>query len=158
MKNLTNILSSSESILSNNTIIASIKTMNAAHTSLSAVIKSLKSDEDAWSCFEQIFAMCSDTVEKSKVTPAMIIKLVPACLKNEKGEICTIRRVYESERVQVYRDGLPVLRDGKPLEKNIRKVDTEGNEIVKDIKLFPIKNWSVKTLVTLIAQASAASE
>lgn len=158
MKNLNEILSGSETVLSNNTIIASIKTMNAACTSMSAVLKSLKSDDDAWSCFEQIFAMCSDVVDKSKVTPALIIKCMPACLKNEKGEICTIRRVYESERVQVYRDGLPVLREGKPLEKTIRKVDTEGNEVVKEIKLFPIKNWSVKTLVTLIAQASAASE
>lgn len=72
--------------------------------------------------------------------------------------LCTVRRIYETEEVQLYRAGQPLCKSGKPLTQRRPKEDADGEKIVKEYKLCRVSAWSVGLLMSLLAQSKAANE
>lgn len=85
-------------------------------------------------------------------------------VKNEDGTerevevLCTVRRVFETEEVQLYRDGMPLCKAGKPLTQKRAKEDEDGEKVVKEYKLCKVSAWSIGLLMNLLAQSRAANE
>ena len=78
--------------------------------------------------------------------------------EREVEVLCTVRRVFETEEVQLYRDGMPLCKAGKPLTQKRAKEDEDGEKVVKEYKLCKVSAWSIGLLMNLLAQSKAANE
>lgn len=135
---------------------------------LNRVIKMLAS-KDCYPTLSEDLKLCGIN-SAAEVTLKNIKTLVAPELKKiekVKGDdgterevevLCTVRRVYETEEVQLYRDGAPLCKEGKPLTQKRAKEDEDGEKIVKEYKLCKVSSWSIGLLMSLLAQSKAANE
>lgn len=156
-----------------NNIVLNEKTMSAIFTAANEVNETMKqaqkrAEEKAYSLnqvcklirepevFEALameFAQFDFTEPKQFTLKAFTQKVAPELKKD--GSICKVRRIYETEEVQIYRDGTPLCREGKPVTRKIVKLESDGKtKVVKEHKLVTIYSWSVKEVMSVLRMSA----
>lgn len=75
--------------------------------------------------------------------------------------ICTIRKKYESEEVQLTdKEGRPLwdAKNNKPRTAKVCKLDDAGERVIKEYTLCKVSAWNIALVLTLLAQSKAIKE
>lgn len=101
------------------------------------------------------------TLIASELTKEETIKDKETKSEKKVQVICTIRKKYESEEVQLFnKEGKPIwdAKNNKARTAKVCKLDEEGERIIKEYTLCKVSAWNIALVLTLLAQSKAIKE